>query len=256
MDGGIPALILPSLDPITEHERGIRDSEATRFGPPPAPDWDNDFMAVHATMQALDLQPDHVVLELGPGTGRFTRLLAGSCAALLGVDISRAALNTTAAHLDDRDHITFVQADATTPVAAPGRFDRILGTLTSNLPNGRARAASYRWAARALKPDGRFVFTTHHYGPWARLMKEPRRGRYSPEGIYRRLLTPKEVRSELAPFFGRVRVRPVYVVLPFSRRLRLHGAKLDRLAQRLPGLRAFGDLLLVEAEIPKNLDSG
>ena len=233
----------------SDHERRIRDAEAAA---PAQPRWDTDadVMEIGATLEALALEPRHRVLELGAGRGRFTRLLAERSGLVVAVDISVESLRVSARTLTGGT-VALVEADATRDVAAPAGFDRALGTLASNLPTREAREASYRAAARALVDDGVFVFSTHYYGVRARLEGEPKAGRYTSDGIYRYLLTPAEVSREVSPYFESVRVRPICVVLPFSRRLGLPVPTVDRVARRVPLLRAFGGLLLVEAKRPR-----
>jgi SAM-dependent methyltransferase len=239
---------LGDLHPESDRERRLRDEEAGTL-PLHMEDAVYDAMEIEGTLEALSVRPGHRVLELGCGRGRFTRLIEKRGATVVGVDISLESLRIAADHIAT-SRVALVQADATKAIAAPRSFDRVLGTLTSNLPSRRAREDSYRAAAAALSDDGKLVFSTHHYGIRARLAREPKEGRYSAEGIYRYLLEPREIRDEIGPFFGRVRIRPICVVLPFSRRLGLPLARIDRIARRIPGTRSLGDLLLVEASRP------
>jgi len=239
---------LESLHPESDHERLLRDAEAVKS---PEPSWSTpaDVMEMDATLEALELTEGQRVLELGPGRGRFTRRLQDLATTVVGVDISLESLKVAHLHVDP-ERVALVHADATAPVGAPAAFDRILGTLASNLPDRVSRITSYRVASRALKDDGKFVFSTHYYGIRARLDREPKEGRYVAGGIYRSLLTRAEVIEEIKPFFARVTVRPICVVLPLTARLGLPLPALDKIARRVPLLRAFGTLLLVEAEAP------
>ncbi|MEQ1856742.1 MAG: class I SAM-dependent methyltransferase [Longimicrobiales bacterium] len=249
IEGPVLSVGLENLHEESEHERRIRDAEASAN---PEPSWNapSDVMETDATLEALDLRAHHRLLEMGPGRGRFTRRVESLCAEVVAVDISLESLRGAARRLS-RDTVALIQGDATKPVVAPGTFDRVLGTLTSNLPSRTLREASYAAASQALRADGKFVFTTHYLGIRARLDREPREGRYTEGGIYRCLLTAADVRRETAPYFRRARVRPICVVLPFSRRLGIPLAGADRIARRMPLLRAFGDLLLVEASAPR-----
>jgi SAM-dependent methyltransferase len=208
-------------------------------------------MEVDALLEALDLSPEHRLLEMGCGRGRFTTRVASMCSEVVAVDISLQSLRAAAARLEGGD-VALVHGDATKPLVAAGHVDRVLGTLASNLPDRATRQASYRTAAAALRPGGKFVFSTHYLGLRARMDREPREGRYTEGGIYRCLLTAADVREEAAPYFRRLRIRPICVVLPFSRRLGVPLAPLDRVARRIPLVRAFGDLLLVEASEPRS----
>ena len=249
IEGRLIRLGLEGLHPESDRERRIRDQEALSGAVTP---WSvaYDEMEISATLAALDLAPHHRLLELGPGRGRFTLLVETMCSLVVGIDISLESLRVAASRLQT-GKVALAHADVTKAIFAPGAFDRILGTLTSNLPDSVERRKSYQVAARALDNAGKLVFTTHYYGLRARLDREAREGRYIDHGIYRRLLTIREIRTELRPYFRRIRVRPICVILPFSRRLRLPLVATDRVARTLPLLRAFGDLLLVEASHPR-----
>jgi SAM-dependent methyltransferase len=253
VDGPVLRTGLHGLHGESDHERRIRDLEAAA-APEPAWDAPGDLMEIGATLEALQLRPHHRLLELGAGRGRFTNLVAAACREVVAVDISIESLVAAAKRLNG-ERIALVHGDATKPIGSPGMFDRALGTLTSNLPDRSARQASYGSAAAALTPDGRFVFTTHYYGLRARMDREPLEGRYTEGGIYRRLLTVAEVREETAPYFRRVRIRPICVVLPFAQRVGLPLVATDRIARRVPLIRSFGTLLLVEATGPRRSPS-
>jgi SAM-dependent methyltransferase len=213
-------------------------------------------MEMRPTLAALAPLNDQIVLELGAGTGRYTVELVKECRALLAVDFSARSLETLAAKLSDpgfqsRARVGLIQADVTRPCPAPRAFDRILSTLVSNLPTRTHRADMYRLAAGALRGGGTFVFSAHHYGPRQRVRREPIRGRYTEDGIYRRLLSKQEILDELGPYFGRVSCRPIQVALPFT--YRWPGFPLEslsRLAERSPLLKQLGFLLLATARQP------
>lgn len=255
---GILRLMPRDLHRETEHEMRLRDGAAAAptvaRGVSGHGMTDEDLMEIEHTMRALDLRPQHVVLELGAGTGRFTRLLQDRCKHVVAVEVSLKSLQACRRDLGGAAPVPFAQADAAVPFAVPRAYDRILGTLASNLPDSKTRMASYRMAARACKRDGLFVFSTHHYCIRSRLAGHPREGRYQ-SGIFRSLLTAADIRRELEPFWGQLRVRPIVVVPPLARRLRLPLRSLDRIGQQLPLLRDFGELLLVEARQPAPDDS-
>lgn len=248
-------------DPESAHEARLRDSIAgngdyvEQFRATRA-DRQFDRMEMRPTLAALAPLRDGVVLELGAGTGRYTVELAQESRALLAVDFSARSLETLAAKLSDRRlpdgaRVGLVQADVTRLCLAPRAFDRILSTLVSNLPTAAHRAAMYRLAAAALRDDGVFTFSAHHYGLRQQLRHEPVDGRYSEGGIYRRLLTVREILEELGPYFGRTSCRPIQVALPGS--YRVPGFPLEalsRLAERWPVIRQLGFLLLATARQP------
>jgi SAM-dependent methyltransferase len=248
-------------DAESAHEARLRDSIAgngdyvEQFRATRA-DRQFDRMEMRPTLAALAPLRDRVVLELGAGTGRYTVELAQASRALLAVDFSARSLEMLATKLSNRRlpggaRVGLVQADVTRVCLAPRAFDRILSTLVSNLPTAAHRAAMYRLAASALRDDGLFAFSAHHYGLRQRLRHEPVDGRYSEGGIYRRLLTAREILEELGTYFGRTSCRPIQVALPGT--YRLPGFPLEalsRLAERSPVVKQLGFLLLATARQP------
>ena len=62
-------------------------------------------------VEASDLAPDDVVLEVGPGTGLLTRRLADRVAQLVAVEIDRKLVKLLAETLGGRDNVRVVQGD-------------------------------------------------------------------------------------------------------------------------------------------------
>jgi SAM-dependent methyltransferase len=263
IEGGILRLLDDLWEPDAEsaHEAQLRDSivgngdyveqfRATRA------DQQFDRMEMRPTLAALASLRDQVVLELGAGTGRYTVELAKESRAILAVDFSARSLETLAAKLSDPRHqggarVGLVQADVTQLCLAPRAFDRILSTLVSNLPTRAHRQAMYGLVAGALRADGQFVLSVHHYGLRQRLRHEPIDGRYSEGGIYRHLFSASEIEDELEPYFGRTSCRPIQIALPFT--YRWPGFPLEavsRLAERAPLVKRLGFLLLATARRP------
>lgn len=139
----------------------------------------------------------------------------------------------------------------TTVRVAPREFDVVLSTLTSNLPTRQHRNKLYHLAAIAIRPNGRFVFCSHLQGIRQRLAGEKKSAPYMEGGIYRYNFGLRENASEVAPFFEQVHVRPIQIFLPLARTLRLLPVvRLSRTAERIPGLRMFGSLLVGVADSP------
>ena len=191
------------------------------------------------------------VLELGCGKGRFTTLMAQNRATIIALDFSLAVLQRLATRIQPHWRIGLVQADCTKPVAAPRRFDRVLSTLVSNLPTAQHRRAMFQVVAQALKHDGKFIFGAHHHGLRERLRKVPQAGQYADSGIFRYLFRRREIVAECAPRFGRVRCRPIQVLLPMTNRLGIDSVTLSRLAERVPLVNQCGELLMDIAEKPR-----
>jgi SAM-dependent methyltransferase len=249
-----------ALDAESVHEADLRDSVAAAGDYVEAfrttgPERAFDRMEMRPTLAALAPLRDRLVLELGAGTGRYTVELVRRARAALVVDFSARSLETLAAKIDDADAharaVGLVQADVTRLRVAPRRFDRVFSTLMSNLPTRAHRDATYRLAASALRDDGVFVFSTHHYGWRQRVRGEPIEGRYTEGGIYRRLFTRREVLDEVGRCFDDPRSWPIQIALPFTYREGFPLLAVSTVAERLPLVSQLGSLLLATARRPR-----
>jgi hypothetical protein len=109
---------------------------------------------------------------------------------------------------------------------------------------------------QALKPHGRFVFSTHHHGLVSRLRGEEKSGRYKHVSIYRENFTPYECEAETRPYFGSVRATPIQVYIPFATRLRLPIVARSRFFERIRLLDSLCMLNLCTAERPLRAGEG
>jgi SAM-dependent methyltransferase len=251
--GGILRMLDHSrLDAEEAHEVTLRDEQTRAL----SPERERAYWAslysrreTAATLRALELDGGGTAVDLGCGTGRYTRLLASSCRFVLAVDFSLESLGWMARENAPGPNVGLVHADVTRLRLAPRRAHRVLATTP--LDSRAQRLAMHRLAADALADSGVYVFSTEHYDLRSRLLGAPRAQRYRPgENLFFRLRR-YEVEREAAPFFRDVRSRPINVSLPFSHRMPAPlRAVLSSAAERVPGLRELGDLVLVRATRP------
>lgn len=245
--------ILDLLEPTTLHRNSqleLKEREqqwADEGVPTTLTDLDRAELEPH--LEALSLRPGHSVAEFGCGSGRYTREIHRSCARLVAIDFSREALLALTAFAGD--NVALVRADVGRLRLAPGAFDRMLSTLTSNLPTPELRQSLFRTAAEGLAREGRFVFGSHYYGARARVTGVQKSGYYEGTSIYRFYTTRAEAGAEVNPWFERVRLQPVQILIPFSRRLHLPLKPLSRACERIPLARECGQLLMGVAEQPR-----
>jgi uncharacterized protein YbaR (Trm112 family)/protein-L-isoaspartate O-methyltransferase len=252
--GGIVRMLDEAvLDAEGSQELRMRDAEnesAPVINATPEAEYRNE-LEMSPTLKALDVSPEHVILELGCGAGRYSTVLADKCRALLAVDFSLSALKAIAATMQGGAEVGLVQADITRLRVAAGKFDRALSTTC--LDNRDQRMAMHRLVSDALSDEGRFVFGNEYYNLHIRLRGIPKVTRYSPQGMLFCHVEKEDVKRETAPFFKRVHVRPILVPTPFVRRIGIgyRGRRvLARLGEWIPVLRDMGALLLVQAEKP------
>jgi len=254
IDKGILNLLdANALDEESRREFTIRDERAAKAAGTKGPAWyDNEYGRTELipTIEALSAGPGAMVLELGCGDGRYTLVLAGECRWVVAVDFSLESLRIMQQRQQNRRNIALVLGDITTMKVHTAAFDRVLSTLVSNLPSRAHRDAMYRLAAAALKPEGRFVFSTHHHGLWQKLSGKSQAGRYKESGIYRYHFTLSECQTEAQHFFASVTARPIQFHLPFAGRLGLPLVKMSRMLESIPLFNQMGHLVLCTAEQP------
>lgn len=99
--------------------------------------------------------PGHRVLELGCGTGLFTRDFAATGAAITAVDISPELLAIARGQVGAAN-VTFVEGNAYAMTFPPGAFDRVVGSsVLHHLEVDRA----LRECFRVLRAGGEVAFT-------------------------------------------------------------------------------------------------
>jgi len=111
-------------------------------------------------LQALDLQPGKVVVDLGSGAGYFALKLSplvGEGGQVLAVDIRRLPLSFLwiRALLGHKRNIRVVLSDEDNPRLPPGAVDAVL--IANTFHELRAPKAMLDRVARSLRPGGRLV---------------------------------------------------------------------------------------------------
>lgn len=252
IDDGILNMIEDDvLDEESRHEQQLRNEVAvgsTSATGMARYDTDQDSMEMIPTLEAVSAARDEAILELGCGDGRYTVLLAEQCQWILAVDFSQQSLRTLRQRLKNVANVALVLGDVTTIKTRDASFDCVFSTLVSNLPTREHRSALYRLAARSLRPDGRFVFSTHHHGLRQRLFGIAKSGRYRHGGIYRYNFTVSECKAEARRYFEVVKAGPIQIYFPFARSLRLPLLALSRFLEPLPLVNRLGELVLCTAK--------
>jgi SAM-dependent methyltransferase len=272
IEDGIARLMKGTLAPEDEHEMAIRDAQ--HDGTPPDPfvpfafGWRSELSdLLEIPPHLAELEPaNRTVLEFGCGDGRLTMLMAQMGARILAVDFSINTLRALAwrlpsgsaptayqtAHrcsaVDLRGHVGLVQADASHFHVAHRSFERALSTTP--LDSRDQRMAMYRTIANALTDDGRFVGSVEHDDLTRQLFGLPMARRYD-NGIFIEHFEIETMRREAAPYFSKLRIRPIRPRVPFVRRLPLAWAvRVSRTVGAMPILRKLGEILLLRAECP------
>jgi len=260
IEDGIACLLPDQISSEDKHEMRMRDTidyDCRNPGAfvPPAEGWRSvlsDSLEVSAHLDQLQALPTNTVLELACGDGRFTSLIAKTGARILAVDFSINGLRLLAQRLPTGAKVGRVHADINQLHLASRAFDRAL-TLTP-LDSRDERMNMYRTIAHALRDDGCYVGSFEHDDLNRRLLGLPLMRRYSKDGILIEHLTTKTMRLEAAPYFSKLRVRPIRPRVPFVAKLPPGLAlPLLRLVAAVPFVRHFGELLLLTAQAPVRL---
>jgi ubiquinone/menaquinone biosynthesis C-methylase UbiE/uncharacterized protein YbaR (Trm112 family) len=192
---------------------------------------------------ALNLDSKSVLLEVACGRGRFTVQFLKVCRTILAVDFSLASLEALARRLAPGIEVGLIHADITQLRLAPQSFDRAFSTTP--LDSREQRMTMFRTISDALTDDGVYVFSVEHYDLRTRLLGNPRLTRYPNGGSVFQRFMRDEAEREAAPYFLRVKSRPIQIFLPFVR-----SVLIGRSFEQVPLLRNFGNLLLVRALNP------
>ena len=142
------------------------DATAPAYDAAAGPDDPVASIAAEATSALRALGPVERAIELGAGTGQFTRIVASLALAVEAVDTSSEVLAINAANVP-APNVRRTVADAFRFVPERPADLVVAAALVSHVP--RERAADF-WAAVdwMLRPDGRvFIFDEAPHGLWA-----------------------------------------------------------------------------------------
>ena len=107
-------------------------------------------------VDGIDLGDD--VLEIGPGFGATTRVLAGRVSQLTAVELDTGYCERLQAELAGA--VTVIQGDATRLPFADGRFSAVLCfTMLHHIPSVAEQDRAFVEIARVLRPGGTFAGT-------------------------------------------------------------------------------------------------
>ncbi len=148
-------------------------------------------------------------IEVGCGTGRWTRFLAKDIEQTVALDRSFRSLLQNQAQLTRlglQEKVLLVKGDATNLPAQSGAFDAVFsGQLIEHLPTQALRDHAVAAMARVLKPGGLAVVSGYQWTPWNPLVRN-KEGLHA-GGMYYYRFSPEEFKDMLSRHFGPTEVR-------------------------------------------------
>ena len=124
--------------------------------------WRRSYRNPERVVAQCGIKPTDTVLEIGCGSGLFTRELAMSCAKLIAQDLEPRYVAQTKAKLSDLSHVEYLVCDAR-DLELIGVADVIV--LISVLPEIPEPLRALEACKRALKPGGRIVIGEELFEP-------------------------------------------------------------------------------------------
>jgi SAM-dependent methyltransferase len=203
-------------------------------------------------------QPGMSCIDLGCGTGAFTRRLGQFRLALTGVDISPRSIERAKA-LGGAEYV--VGDICHCPLPSSSYDLAVMSGVLHHISDQAARVESLRESLRLLKPGGRFFsYDPNAHSPSMFLYRDPRSPLYSQAGKTDNeiLLTQHQIEAELkAAGFASICVRGLsgiayrYVEGGLARKLLpLYNHLYEPLVRWSPFEKALGTFLVATAEKP------
>ena len=117
----------------------------------------NEFLEVPSTLSMLNGIKGKKVLDLGCGTGIYTKIMKRSGAKVYGLDISQSMLDIAKREVKG---VEFRIGSAYRLPYKPNTFDLVLSALVIEHLTDTGRA--FKEVNRVLKKDGTFIFSLHN----------------------------------------------------------------------------------------------
>lgn len=153
-----------------------------------------DLVEKNTIITALNLQKKDIVLDVGCGTGRFTREISRKCKKVYGIDFSPKSIEVLNNKMQEEGikNIETYVCDITKPLPIKEKVDKIVSVqVIQHIPTDAERCMALKNLYDQLNGGGACVITLYNWGsPFNRgLLKE---GKF-PNGIYYLRFTPNEV---------------------------------------------------------------
>lgn len=147
-----------------------------------------------ATIRAINLKRNDVVLDAGCSTGRQTIKIANRCKRVYAIDFSPKSIEVLGRKLKGRsiENVETITWDITQPLPVKEMVDKIISVqVLQHIPSQSGRLDALKNLYNQLRPGGICVVSVYNYGsPLFR--GTPKEGRF-PSGIYYHRFTADEL---------------------------------------------------------------
>jgi len=143
-----------------------RDREASQYekwykSNHPQKEYDEEVKSI---IEAVNPQPNDLILDVGAGTGQFSEIIAAKCRHLVALDNSQKSIEEIDLHNSSKGNITAHVHDITHPIPRIAAFDKAFSTqVIQHIPSHELRIAALRNIRDALKQGGELVCEMFDY---------------------------------------------------------------------------------------------
>jgi len=127
-----------------------------------------DWVEKKTIMNALNLKSEDIVLDVGCGTGRFTRMIAKKCRKVYGIDFSPKSVEVLKekAKEEGLKNIEPFICDITKPLPIKEKVDKIISVqVVQHIPTATGRKIALKNLYNQLNPNGRCVISVYNWSP-------------------------------------------------------------------------------------------
>ena len=174
IEHGIPRLLPCELREGQKSEIAARDAQVEDYDRMAFLNWFGK-VEIPLTRRALGALATDLLLEAGCGTGRMSRILAGSVREMAAIDFSFESLRVARKKLRTAGitNVHLAQADLCRLPFADGAFDRVVSCqVLEHVPGSEARAAAVSGLARVLKLQGTLTLSAYKHSLLTRAFGE------------------------------------------------------------------------------------
>jgi SAM-dependent methyltransferase len=208
--------------------------------------WENEIES-RTLFEHAEAFVNKVVLELGCGTGRITRMLAPVSQCVLAADFSEGSLELLAASLQDETNVGLIWTDATQLRLRPKSCDAVISIqLLEHIPEQQQRIKFVRCAHLSLREGGVLLLSAYYYNGMRRILRRGQNGTH-PGGIFYHRFSMAELQEQLRHGFHVQITKPIQMDRRVAKLIQPITSSLTSMMEHSFLAQLFGRLLFVKA---------